>query len=228
MYWISPALRQEPMFLLAGLGALWLLTLYLAFTQGRARALHHNHSGGDAAGAGDVPAAEAPARPVLGSAEVAAKVYDSAMSNFYAVMLDEAAKGLSEFGYTVVAGWQGQHTLTLPDSIRDAVARRVQYRREAFIAPMEDDDDRRSRVDRNIREGYSQLILDELILGWSKAGVYVVAPDVVPAFVPAMAPAETPKSVCGLDSQEVLQWLENAPLEAPIETGEAVHGTPKK
>lgn len=185
-YWIPPPLRQEPMVLLAGLVVLWLLTLYIAFAEGRSRALSRPKQADDqAAGAGDLPAAEVAARPVLGSAEVAAKVYDSAMTNFYAVMLDEAAKALSEFGYSVVAGWEGQYTLMLPDSIRDEVGRRVHYRRHVFVAPLEDDGSRRERVERDVRDGYAQLMLDELILGWAKAGVFVVAPAGVAEVEPA-------------------------------------------
>lgn len=226
-FWIPPPLRQEPAVLLAGLVVLWLLTLYIAFAEGRWRALcRPKRADGQAAGAGDSAAAEVAARPVLGSAEVAAKVYDSAMTNFYAAMLDEAAMALSEFGYTVVAGWQGQHTLMLPDSIRDEVGRRVHYRRQVFVAPLKDDGARRERVERDVQEGYPQLMLDELILGWSKAGVFVVAPAVVPAYVPA-EPVKSRSSLPAVSAtpEEDRRWLHeliDGPGEVELEPKESI------
>jgi hypothetical protein len=182
--WIPPSLHL--VVLLAGLVTLWLLTMCLAYAQGRVSGLRSaNRPANREFHTANAASEEAAAQPALGSAELAAKVYDSAMTGFYVVMLDEAMKALSEAGYSVIAGGKGEHTLMLPDAVREEVARRVHYKRQLFVAPLEDDEERRSRVERDVRDGYAQLMLDELILGWAKAGVFVVAPAGVAEVEPA-------------------------------------------
>ena len=169
-FWPHPSFWPVAAALLAALLALATLVV-LCWPAKRA-----NEQQSDAA----VPlAADTVNRPILGSAEVAAKVYDSAMTNLYAAMLDEAEKALCAAGYSVVTAAEGLHTVKLPEPIREQVSRRVHYMRQQFTSPLEDDDERRARVERDVRDGYPQLMLDELILGWAKAGVYVVAPAAV-------------------------------------------------
>lgn len=154
---------------------LWPLTLLLAYWEGRTvtamrRLVESFETPDTAASVGR----EIPLMSIVGSKEVAAKVYDAVMTDFYAAMLSEAEAALRQYGYWVVTGWKGQSVPALPYDVREAVARRVHSRRLVLVYPLAKDYDLENQLDSEMRDGYPQQMLDDLITGWAAAGVSVV------------------------------------------------------
>lgn len=103
---------------------------------------------------------------------IASKVSRHAQASLFASMLDALQEESSRLGYRFVMFDYGGYLYLKPD-VRQCIARAVLLRRNHFLYPRRSRAERQEVVDRQMRDGYGETMLDVLLNALEALGVRI-------------------------------------------------------